>query len=352
MILFDVTNSVRSTHHSGLQRVSSRVHAGLIKELGERLVDVVWSGEGWRHREDDASVTPGADDILFTPEVFGPDERPGFATWLAGTDARAIAVYYDAIPLKLPAVTWPKSVARHPSFMKQLASFDRVLAISEASRAELLGYWKWAGIQQCASVAVIPLGSDADGVPRTNVVPVFEPPRSLLMVGIVEPRKGQSLLLDVCDELWESGLEFDLHMVGRTNPHFGKPIVERAEALARRRAGMHFHGPLADAKVSHLRDTCRAAVFPTIAEGNGLPVIEALWRGIPCVCSRIPAIEENAAGGGCLLVDAGDRVSWRDAIRSILTDDELIGKLRGESVVRPLPTWEDTSRAVLRAFKR
>lgn len=352
MIYFDVTNSVRSSHHSGLQRVSARVHAGLAGKLNERLKDVVWSGEGWRLCEGGASVSPVVDDCLFTPEVFGPDERPGFARWLSGTDAHTVAVYYDAIPLKFPSITWPKSVARHPSYMKQLASFDRVLAISGASRAELLGFWKWAGMHPSAPVSVIPLGSDAHGVPRTTAIPLVDPARSLLMVGIVEPRKGQSLMLDVCDKLWTSGLEFDLHMVGRINPHFGKPIVERAEALARRHAGMHFHGPLDDATVNQLRNSCRAAVFPTIAEGNGLPLIEALWRGIPCVCSRIPAIEENAAGGGCVLVDPDDREAWRAAIRSILTDDELLGKLRTEAVGRPLPTWEDTARAVLRALKR
>lgn len=349
MILVDITNASRSRHFSGLQRVSACIRADLARRGGAGMREVIWSGGAWTDA-DGAPVHAGAHDWLLTPEVFGADERPGFADWLANPGCRTAAIYYDAIPLKLPSITWPRSVGRHPGYMKQLARFDSVLAISEASRRELLGYWEWARVPSRAKVSVIPLGADGSGASRTTAPPSIESSPAVVMVGIVEPRKNQWLMIDVCSQLWESGLAFDLHLVGRVNPHFGKPIATHAAEVARRHSGLHFHGQLEDARVRELHARARAAVFPSIAEGNGLPVLEALWQGVPCVCSRIPALEENAKGGGCVLVDPDDRAGWTDALRAIVADDALVATLRGQALARPLPTWKVSVDAVLKAL--
>ncbi|HEY5552243.1 MAG TPA: glycosyltransferase [Opitutaceae bacterium] len=349
MILVDVTNASRSRHLSGLQRVSACVRAGLATRDGIGMREVIWEDGRWTG-VDGALVRASADDWLLTPEVFGADERPGFAGWIADPGCRTAAVYYDAIPLKLPSITWPRSVGRHPGYMKQLARFDRVLAISETSRRELVGYWDWARTPARAQVSVIPLGADGPGAPRPTLRPALESAPALVMVGIVEPRKNQSLMINVCSRLWESGLAFELHIVGRVNPHFGKPVAKHAAEVSRRHAGLHFDGPLDDAALRALHARARAAVFPSIAEGNGLPVLEALWQGVPCVCSRIPALEENSAGGGCLLVDPEDREGWTDAIRSVVTDDAFVASLRDQALARPLPTWSDSVDAVLVAL--
>ena len=67
----------------------------------------------------------------------------------------------------------------------------------------------------------------------------------------------------------------------------------------------------------------RAAVFPTIAEGCGLPVIESLWRGVPCVCSDLPVLRENTAGGGCLTAAVNDPAGWARQVRAVLTDEAV-----------------------------
>ncbi len=350
MIFYDTTNAARSGHHSGLQRVSARIREEIGAHAAVGVTDVVWKSGSWKEARSGSVAAPGTGDWLFTPEVFGEAEREGFGSWLENSPCRAAAVYYDAIPLKFPGVTWTKSVGRHPGYLKRLARFERVLAISEASRKELLGYWEWARPAIRATVTVIPLGADAAGMPRVTEVPSASATPALLMVGIVEPRKNQSLMLDVCGQLWNSGLEFDLHLVGRVNPQFGAPIVQRAKALAKRHRGLKFHGPLDDTGVRRLQAASRAAVFPSLAEGNGLPVLEALWQGIPCVCSRIPSLEENAAGGGCILVPANSTPAWADTLREVLTDDTRLASLRLAAVSRPLPTWAESARAVLAAL--
>jgi glycosyltransferase involved in cell wall biosynthesis len=350
-IFFDVTKSASAGHPSGLTRVNAR----LLEVLGASATPVSWP-------EWDRAA--GESDWFFTAELFSESERPGFQDFLRKRSCRCAAVFYDAIPLKHPRITWPRSVGRHPGYMKTLAAFDRVWAISTASRDELLGYWRWLGVACPPPVEILRLGADADRSPRRGADKGVRPPvvysaaeyttggltPSLVCIGILEPRKNQSFLLEVCEELWAGGLEFDLHLAGRVNPFFGKPILREIARLRRAGRSLHHHAQAGDAEVAALVSAARATVFPTIAEGSGLPLIESLWRGVPCVGSDLPALRENAAGGGCLLVPAGDRAAWGSALRRILTDDALHARLGSEAISRPLPTWEEAGQALLQAL--
>ena len=335
MIFFDTTKTGDARHRSGLTRVSARLRAG--------LAGAATSG-AWN------AIIPPHSDWFLTSELFSEEERPGFTAFLESRHCRLAAVFHDAIPLRHPHITWPHSVARHPGYMKLLARFDRVWAVSHASRDELLGFWRWQGVEQTPPVDVLTLGADFDGSPRvTNRAP----PRvsQLLCVGIIEPRKNQSLLLEVCAQLWAEGLVFELHLVGRVNPNFGPPIVAQIKQLRREhRDVLQFHEAADDATLARLYTTARATVFPTIAEGCGLPLLESLWRGVPCVCSDLPVLRENADDGGCLPVATNDPAAWKEALRRILTDDHLANKLTHEATTRPLPTWQaaaDTLAAAL-----
>ena len=338
MIYFDVTKTGRAGHRSGLTRVSTRLAAG----LGAAAVPVRWP-------EWDRRLQPG--DWFLTGELFSEEERPGLGEFIRTSGGRKAAIFHDAIPLKLPHITWPQSVARHPGYLKLLAAFDRVWAVSVASRDELTGFWRWQGIEKIPPVEVLALGADFDGSPRVVANAGAGATRSLVSVGILEPRKNQGLLLDVSEQLWREGLVFELQLVGRVNPHFGRPIVARIKALQKKYPGLRYHEAADDAAVSKLYDAARASVFPTLAEGCGLPVLESLWRGVPCVCSDLPVLRENADGGGCLPVVTDDREAWKEALRRILTDDALQSRLATEARERPLPTWAQTAETLRAGLK-
>lgn len=327
MILFDTTKTAAAGHRSGLVRVSRR----LLEEFGSRARPVQWP----------LVSNPDPADWYLTAELFSEAERPGFSAWLESRSCRTGAIFHDAIPLKHPRITWPQSVARHPGYMKLLARFDRVWAVSQASKDELEGFWRWLGLGRTPPVEVLALGADRDAVPRIETAgpPATSRPR-LLCVGIIEPRKNQGFLVEVCDRLWSEGLAFDLHVVGRVNPHFGKPILGQIKRTARaHRGALVFHEAADEATVTALYRSARASVFPTIAEGCGLPLLESLWMGVPCVCSDLPVLRENADGGGCLRVPVNDASAWADALREVLTDDALAGRLAREAATRALPTW-------------
>lgn len=361
MISFDVTKSATASHRSGLMRVSARLQ----ETFGEAATPVRW--ETW-HRQ------LGPQDWFLTAELFSEEERPGFTAFLRNGQGRKAAIFHDAIPLKHPHITWPQSVKRHPEYMKLLASFDRVWAVSAASRDELLGFWKWQGLEKVPPVDVLALGADFDGTPRmtdrmagggptprkttvremelrwgVDTPPIFSTV-ALLCVGILEPRKNQLVVLDACETLWDEGLGFDLHLVGRVNPHFGAPMMERVTAMERKYPGLRYDQEAADIRLATLYATSRATIFPTLAEGCGLPLLESLWRGVPCVCSDLPVLRENADAGGCLPVPPTDRAAWTDALRRILKDDFLHADLTMEARTRPLPTWAEAGKTLLDAM--
>ena len=334
MIFFDVTKAGTAGHRSGLMRVSARLAEG----LGTAATEVSWST--WNREV-------GPDDWFLTAELFSEEERPGLTEFLAARRCRLAAIFHDAIPLKHPHIAWPQSVARHPGYMKLLSRFDRVWAVSVASRDELVGFWRWQGVAVVPPVDVLALGADFATTPRIISRPPVREPR-LLCVGILEPRKNQSFLLDVCEELWRSGLNFELDLVGRVNPHFGAPLVARIESLSRKVPGLRYHAAADDATVAQLYATARASVFPTIAEGCGLPLLESLWLGVPCVCSDLPVLRENADGGGCVPVALNDHRAWGDALRRVLTDDGAAPQLSTEAATRPLPTWAAAAATIRR----
>ena len=342
MIFLDTTKSSEARQRSGLTRVTTRLAAA----LGESVRPARWDPRR-RLFVDDQGAAPRRDDWLLTAELFSEEERPGLGEFLAGRTCRTAAIFHDAIPLRFPHTTWPRSVSRHPGYLKLLAGFDRIRAVSHASRDELAGYWRWLGLESTPPVGVIALGADFDGAPRAT----SERPRTrdLVCTGILEPRKNQDFLIEVCARLWREGADFQLHLVGRVNPHFGKPIRERAREIARAFPGrLTHHEGIADDAMARLLESARATVFPTLAEGCGLPLLESLWRGIPCVCSDLPVLRENADPGGCVPVAPGDAEAWAEALRRVLQDDAHHARLVRAAVTRPLTCWSDTA-ADLRA---
>jgi glycosyltransferase involved in cell wall biosynthesis len=339
MIFLDVTKSANARHRSGLMRVGTR----LGQNFGLAAAGVVWP-------EWDRAVKRG--DWFLTPELFCESERPGFTAFLKARPCRFAAIFHDAIPLKYPHITWPQSVARHPEYLKLLSYFDRVWAVSEASRQELLGFWRWQGVENVPPVDVLALGADFASAPRTTAsTTTSSPAPRLLCVGILEPRKNQLFLLDVCESLWAEGLKFELHVVGRVNPHFGAPILDRIKVVRRKHRGLHYHAAASDAEVVELYASARASVFPTIAEGCGLPLLESLWMGVPCVCSDLPVLRENADGGGCVAVAVNDREAWKSALRRVLTDENFNARLVGEATTRVLPTWAEAAQTIVRGLQ-
>ncbi|MCP5154505.1 MAG: glycosyltransferase [Ectothiorhodospiraceae bacterium] len=351
-LLYDVTKAHVGRHASGLMRVSRCLGVALAR-VHEAVVPVRWHGRrrAYVTVADGAAVIGAPTDALLVPELFCEPERPGHDAWLAGCRALRVALFHDAIPLQHPEFSWPQSVQRHPHYLKSLTGLDLVLAVSRASERVLAGYWDWLGVTRRPRLGTIRLGADLPGVPRAARADARREDL-VLAVGIVEPRKGQDLLLDALEQRWAAGASTRLVLVGRVNPHFGRPMVARVRALRRRRLPVEHHTGLDDAALGKLLARASLLAFPSRAEGLGLPVLEAMWMGVPCVASDIPSVRETADGGGCALFPSGDATALRQVLDGLLGPGgaPALARLRGEAVARELPTWTGAAQQVVAAI--
>jgi glycosyltransferase involved in cell wall biosynthesis len=137
----------------------------------------------------------------------------------------------------------------------------------------------------------------------------------------------------------------------------GYPTWHEAELRARAESlgvtgDVRFAGWLSEEEVEGLWALAGAFVYPSLYEGFGLPVLEAMARGVPVACSNTSSLPE-VAGGAALLFDPDDEGAIAEAIERLLTDGDLRGRLRREGLARAREfTWERTARLTLESYAR
>lgn len=297
---------------------------------------------GWLARARFTPIPPlavGEADALIVPEIFSPAVARALPVLFAKVNGPRVALFHDAIALTHPELTPAGTVQRFPAYLQELTAFDGIAANSEASREALVGYWRWAGVKAPPPVVAIPLGIDAPGLPVRP--PENEDRPRVLCVGTIEGRKNHLALLEAAERLWSAGRDFELRLIGQPRPETAAPALARLESLRVARRPIIALGPLDDAALEREWARCVFSVYPSVAEGFGLPVWESVLRARPCVCSGAGALGEAARGGGCLTVDTRDPAALADAMGRLLEDQALRHRLVSEAVARPVRTWLD-----------
>ena len=245
--------------------------------------------------------------------------RPGIMHWtypvpLAVEDWHNIYTVHDAIPLVHPELTRIDG-RRYRKILDRLARRAACfITVSESARAEIIG------AMECPPNFVIDcsLAVDAGPVDVRHLPRGVAPGGFLLACGTVELRKNLARLLEAYRE---SGVLMPLIIAG-PDGWGAADIVSLIETTPGAIRFPYLDRTALHAMIAH----ARALVMPSLAEGFGLPVAEAMALGTPVVTSNHGALAETAANAA-LLIDPFDVRALATALRRIATDDALCSTL-------------------------
>lgn len=252
-------------------------------------------------------MAPGApvpgDHVLFTGAVWTP-EYTALMTRLAALGVRFSVLLYDIIPLEHPGFVSPGHHAAFAAWLRTvLALADAVFVPGHAVADEVL---RRAALWDMAVAArVVPVRFGVDAPPRcSGPLPQGLVPGFVLCVGTIDARKNQVALC----RAWAK-------LASMLPPGTCPPLVlaGRDDVGLVAQPGVTVLPGLTDAEVAALQAACLFTVFPSLAEGYGLPVAESLAHGKLCIASDLPTIREHA-GDLPWYVPLGDEPALLDAL--------------------------------------
>jgi glycosyltransferase involved in cell wall biosynthesis len=246
--------------------------------------------------------------------------------------ARAAVMIHDVIPLRLPSTQRPGASARFGDKLAAVArQADVVFCPSAAEGAHVAAALADRG--RTPPVVVTPLGIDTP-VPDPHAI--LPPAPYFVAVGTMEPRKNLGLLLDLWDHLAvvvPPGELPGLHLIGRRGWEDAR-FFRRLDDMTARRRQVRVHEDLPDPARAALVAGARALLFPSLAEGYGLPPLEALALGVTPVCAPLPVYRETL-GDAAVYADPHDMYQWAGVVGGMMTSEHP----KAAGVGAP-PSWD------------
>ena len=250
---------------------------------------------------------------------------------------------YDCIPVLSADMMPPGETNRFVRYLSVIKHTKRVACIGKTATTEFRGFISALSAQGLTGPLVfevpLPVGAaraatnlDGQAGTKRSRLPL------VLCVGTFEPRKNHLGLLYAAERLWREGLRFELLLIGGAG--WSEFVPLSVVRLQRDGRPVRSVVKASDAELHDAYGQARFTVFASLHEGFGLPVAESLEQETPVITSNYGSTEEIASSGGAVLVDPRDDEELVAAMRTLLTDDDLLRTLRDEIRLRPARTWE------------
>jgi glycosyltransferase involved in cell wall biosynthesis len=266
--------------------------------------------------------------------LVGPLDAFMFSEWMHPTQRRGVraTVFHDLVPLHHPEWCTPRTVSMHTrKAHAAAATCDVVFANSAYTAADLV---ETLGIDS-ARIVVAPPGLGPGLTPNGPRTDLGGP--AILGLGTIEPRKNIARLVEGW-QLLES--ELGLTLAGGDGwgdrPDLADPRIRRLGFVPEKEVGALYRG-------------AAVFVYPSLFEGFGIPVIEAMACGVPVVASSHPSLDE-ACGSAAVRVDPLDPSAIATGVREALNRrDELIalGLAHASRF-----SWNETGRVILEGLEK
>ncbi len=265
---------------------------------------------------------------------------------IPGSAAPLVVTVHDLCVVKFPQWFPRRWQAFHRRGLElAMKRASAILVDSESTFIDLLELYPGSGKR----VRVVPLGVEAP--PRPDPERVQDSLRRMgiagefaLFVGTLEPRKN---LLRLIEAFGRVAGDHALVLAGAPGWDYHE-VFRAAERAGSRVKLTGYVGPL---ELEALFAGATLFAYPSLYEGFGLPVLEAMARGVPVLTSQISSLAEVGEGAG-LMVDPHDTESIADGLQDLLSDAGLRERLRAAGKAKAASyTWEKTARGTLAAYR-
>ena len=306
---------------------------------GERTQRILSGGLAWRrHWRRDRL------DLLHVPMYYLPPGAP----------ARSIVTIYDVRFLRLPE-TYPR--LRH-AFLRaavpwSLRRASQIITISEFTKRELVELLGIAPeritvtlLAQRSEFRPVTEAAELDAVRRKYRLPG----RFILSASALEPRKNLARTVEAFARARAKGLSQELVLAGAR--YFGTDDIARAISRHGLEAVVHFPGYVDDADMPAVYTMADVFIYPSLYEGFGIPLLEAMACGTPVIAANASSLPEVAGPAACL-VDPLDVESIADGLLRVLGHDKFARQLRiaGFERIRGY-SWARTARETVALYRR
>jgi glycosyltransferase involved in cell wall biosynthesis len=287
--------------------------------------------------------------------MFFPASYSFFPVWSVG---RTVVTLHDTMALAHPELIFPNRLGRLAWWLKEQAAVrwaDRIVTVSNTARRDILAWFRLPpervrvapeGPSECFGPR--PSGAGSDAVLRRHRIDPAR--RFLLYVGGLSPHKNLPRLLEAFAKSAPS--DVDLVLVGDLGDVFHTHVPALREAVARLGldARVNFTGFVPDEDLADIYNRAYALVQPSLAEGFGLPPVEAMACGTPVLASRAGSLPEVVGDAGRFF-EPTDVDAIASALGSLLNDPEARDRLAARARQRAaLYTWDAAASALLEVF--
>ncbi|WP_457797048.1 glycosyltransferase family 4 protein [Methylocystis sp. S23] len=348
-LLLDMTSSLRSGKNTGIQRVVREIaRNGWL--MGAGLPVAIHNGRlfaYYSHPEIPETIAIDEGDVFLMLDASWnhTEEYLPILDAVKAKGGRNIVCLYDILPLIHPAAFPPALRQRFEEWLSHIVlRSDGVIADSRAAAESLRDYLAANGrTKPGMPLGWWRLGADFSGAAAgeaseraQGVVAGGKP--YFLGVGTVEPRKGYPVALDALEKLWDAGVDATYVVVGGKGwgmRQFERRLKHHPEFNKR----LFWFDHASDADLALLYRNARALVLASVAEGFGLPIVEAAHYGVPVIATDIAVFREVAG-------DSARYFQLLDSDSLVERMKEALGEKPAAPVVAPT-SWRESAAQLL-----